>query len=416
MLNEFRQTQLLYQVCSLLIKSQQDNDEVFNQIAALLCQGLEGIGSSIWLATYQGGIGQQRLAFFQNGEKLSHSLPSLDYQAVALVIEQGKGLVLHNIRNDKNFHEARWNDLWVTAYPLKNKSETIGVFCIWDEHGTRTHQEREDFMGLVQKVGSELTNGLYNYMQYSQANNKRIVKELETARRIQMGLMPMELPVLQGTSLGVRTIPANEIGGDYLDIFLTKAKHLGISIGDVMGKGIPAALWMAMTKVAMRTAAKDDTQPHLAISQVNSVLFPDLSRQGMFVTLLYALYDPYNKTLIFSNAGHLPPLLYRSKTRKVEPLRLKGPYIGGVENKNYQISGVRLKKGDIVLFYTDGLTEALNSAQKQLGIEKLAELLYSNALYDASQIIDRLIVDLGQFIGDYHQTDDITLAVLKVEQ
>ena len=183
-----------------------------------------------------------------------------------------------------------------------------------------------------------------------------------------------------------------------------------------MGIGIPAALWMAMTKVAMRTAAKDDTQPHLAISQVNSVLFPDLSRQGMFVTLLYALYDPYNKTLIFSNAGHLPPLLYRSKTRKVEPLRLKGPYIGGVENKNYQISGVRLQKGDIVLFYTDGLTEALNSAQKQLGIEKLAELLYSNALYDASQIIDRLIVDLGQFIGDYHQTDDITLAVLKVEQ
>ena len=406
----------MYQVCSLLIKAQQDNHEVFNQIAALLCQELGIIGSSIWLATHQGGIGQQRLAFFQAGEKLSYSLPNLDYQAAALVIEQGNGLVLHNIHNDENFHEARLNDLWVTAYPLKNKSELIGVFCIWDNHNKHTHQEREDFMALVQKVGSELTSGLYNYKQYSQANHKRIVKELETARRIQLDLMPRELPVLQGTSLGIRTIPANEVGGDYLDIFLTNSKHLGIAIGDVMGKGFPAALWMAMTKVAMRTAAKDDTQPHFAVSQVNSVLFPDLSRQGIFVTLLYALYDPYKKTLLFSNAGHLPPLLYRSKTRKVEPLRLKGAYIGGVENKNYQISGVRLQKGDIVLFYTDGLTEAMNSAQKQLGIEKVAELLNSNALYDASQIIDRLIVNLGQFIGDYHQTDDITLAVLKVEE
>lgn len=416
MLNEFRQTQLLYRVCSLLIKAQQDNDEVFNQIVALLCQELRVTGSSIWIATHQGGIGQQRLAFFQAGEKLSYSLPNLDYQAAALVIEQGNGLVLHNIHNDENFHEARLNDLWVTAYPLKNKSELIGVFCIWDNHNKHTHQEREDFMALVQKVGSELTSGLYNYKQYSQANHKRIVKELETARRIQLDLMPRELPVLQGTSLGIRTIPANEVGGDYLDIFLTNSKHLGIAIGDVMGKGFPAALWMAMTKVAMRTAAKDDTQPHFAVSQVNSVLFPDLSRQGIFVTLLYALYDPYKKTLLFSNAGHLPPLLYRSKTRKVEPLRLKGAYIGGVENKNYQISGVRLQKGDIVLFYTDGLTEAMNSAQKQLGIEKVAELLNSNALYDASQIIDRLIVNLGQFIGDYHQTDDITLAVLKVEE
>ncbi|GAB6153325.1 hypothetical protein JCM17380_20750 [Desulfosporosinus burensis] len=416
MLNEFRQTQLLYRVCSLLIKAQQDNHEVFNQIAALLCQELGVIGSSIWLATHQGGIGQQRLAFFQAGEKLGYSLPNLDYQAAALVIEQGNGLVLHNIHNDGNFHEARRNDLWVTAYPLKNKLQLIGVFCIWDNCNKRTHQEREDLVSLVQKVGSELTNGLYNYKQYSQADHKRIAKELETARRIQLDLMPKELPVLQGTSLGVRTIPANEVGGDYLDMFLTNSKHLGIAIGDVMGKGIPAALWMAMTKVAMRTAAKDDTQPHFAVSQVNSVLFPDLSRQGIFVTLLYALYDPYNKTLLFSNAGHLPPLLYRSKTRKVEPLQLKGAYIGGVENKIYQISGVRLQKGDIVLFYTDGLTEALNSAQKQLGIEKVAELLNSNALYDASQIIDRLVVNLGQFIGDYHQTDDITLAVLKVEE
>ncbi|HBV86738.1 MAG TPA: hypothetical protein DEF42_08845 [Desulfosporosinus sp.] len=415
MLNEFRQTQLLYRVCSLLIKEEQDNHEVFNQIAALLCQELGVIGSSIWLATNQGGVGLQRLAFFQAREELSYSLQNLDFQAADLVNVQGNGLILHNIHNDENFHEVRRDDLWVTAYPLKNKSGLIGVFCIWDNCYKHTHQEREDFVSLIQKVGSELTNGLYNYKHYSLADHKRIKEELETARRIQFDLMPRELPFLQGTSIGVRTIPANEVGGDYLDIFLTNSKHLGIAIGDVMGKGIPAALWMAMTKVAMRTAAKDYNQPHIAVSQVNSVLFPDLSRQGIFVTLFYALYDLDKKTLLFSNAGHLPPLLYRSKTRKIEPLQLKGAYIGGVENKIYQISGVRLEKGDIVLFYTDGLIEALNSDQKQFGIEKVAELLNSNALYDASQIIDRLIVDLGQFTGDYYQTDDITLAVLKVE-
>lgn len=415
MLDQNRQTELLYQVCSFLIKAQQDSDKVFNRIASLLGQELGVLGTSLWLTTNQGGIGQQRLAFFQATEKLSYSLPNLDFQAAALVMQQGDGLVLHNIHHDRRFHEAIWNDLWLTACPLKSNNELIGAFCIWDAENKRTNKEREDFIVLVQKVGSELANGLYNYQQYSQAKHKRIAKELEIARRIQLDLLPRSLPVVKGISLGVRAIPANEVGGDYLDLFLTKRKHLGLAIGDVMGKGIPAALWMGMTKIAMLTAAKDDAQPHLALSEVNSVLFPDLARQGIFVTLLYALYDPQNKTLLFSNAGHLPPLLYRSRNGKVELLRLKGAYIGGVENMNFQISGVRLQKGDIMLLYTDGLIEALNSAQEQLGIEKVAELLNSNALYDASQIVDHLIIDLGQFIRDYHQIDDITLAVLKVE-
>lgn len=415
MLDQNRQTELLYQVCSFLIKAQQDSDKVFNRIASLLGQELGVLGTSLWLTTNQGGIGQQRLAFFQATEKLSYSLPNLDFQAAALVMQQGDGLVLHNIHHDRRFHEAIWNDLWLTACPLKSNNELIGAFCIWDAENKRTNKEREDFIALVQKVGSELANGLYNYQQYSQAKHKRIAKELEIARRIQLDLLPRSLPVVKGISLGVRAIPANEVGGDYLDLFLTKRKHLGLAIGDVMGKGIPAALWMGMTKIAMLTAAKDDAQPHLALSEVNSVLFPDLARQGIFVTLLYALYDPQNKTLLFSNAGHLPPLLYRSRNGKVELLRLKGAYIGGVENMNFQISGVRLQKGDIMLLYTDGLIEALNSAQEQLGIEKVAELLNSNALYDASQIVDHLIIDLGQFIRDYHQIDDITLAVLKVE-
>lgn len=408
-------TEILYKICSLLLKAQ-DDDEVFNLVAAEICEGLEVLCCSIWLSSSEGGIGQQRVAFYLAKYELTDSLPNLDFQVSNYVIQQGKWLTFHDIRADRNFPEARVNSLWVTAHPLLIDNDLIGILTVWDDKLIGTHGEREIFLSLTQIISDHLTNCLHNLIHYSSQSSKRLIKELKIARQIQMQLLPEQITNLQGASLGVRMIPANEVGGDYLDLFMTHGKNLGIAIGDVMGKGIPAALWMAMTRIAMRTSAKDDTQPHLAMEQVNCVLYPDLVQQNMFVTLFYALYEPSKKTLLYSNAGHLHPLLYRIRTGKHELLKLKGAFIGGVENKKYKVGGIQLQVGDIVLFYTDGLTEAVNVEGKPYGLENAIDILRKNALYRASEIVDCLTVHLGEYIKDYHQTDDISFVVLKIEE
>lgn len=407
------ENKLLYQICSNLLKAQ-DDDNFLNQVVADVCQAIGAICCSIWV-TGDTGIGQKRIAFQQSVEKINDPLPNLDFLAANYAIEQRRFFVLHNVKGEAEFSEAQLNNLQITTCPLDVKKNLFGVLCIWNNDGSILPNEYENYHLLLQKLADEISYGLYNIKYYSNKRGKRIKKELEIARNIQNGLIPKEIPVVKGVSLGARTYMANEIGGDYLDLFTTKGKNLGIAIGDVMGKGIPAALWMAMTRVTLRTAAIDDSQPQLALQDVNSVLFPDLSMQSMFVTLMYALYNPANKTLLFSNAGHLPPLLYHSNTEKFELLKIKGAYIGGVENKKYKLGAVQLHKGDIILFYTDGLTEAKNIQGEQMGIKKIVDIIRRNVLYKASEIIDSLSFHIGQHIGDYKQSDDITFALLKVE-
>lgn len=409
-----QEANLLFQVCSLLLKAQGEED-VFRQIACEICQVFEAVCCSIWLAKPDGGVGQRRISYYQVPMASVDLLPTWDFRAAALVIKQQTSLILSDISADPYFSDKGRERLWLMAYPLQVQGDFVGVLCIWGRQGMGLYAKRDKFVSLLSQIIEEISFGLYNYKYFSNRNQKRLKKELEIARQIQQNLLPKEVPVVTGISLAIRNISANEVSGDYADVFLTRGGYLGIAVGDVMGKGIPAALWMAMTRVAMRTAAKDGTHPHVAMERVNAVLYPDLSRQGIFVTLLYAFFDPRKKTLFFSNAGHVPPLLYHSTTGQFELLKLKGTIIGGLEHKKYDIGGVQLQAGDIVIFYTDGLTEAVNAHGQPLGIENVADIIKKNSLYSAAEISDCLSLHLGQHIGDSHQTDDITFAILKVE-
>lgn len=152
----------------------------------------------------------------------------------------------------------------------------------------------------------------------------------------------------------------------------------------------------------------------MVLEEVNKTLYLDLVERDTFVTLLYALYEPVKKVLLLANAGHLPPLVFHSTTGQYELLKVKGAYIGGIENRKYQLAGVQLIAGDVVLLYSDGLTEATNSSGEQFGLNNVVDVVSKNSLFDAQQIVDRLTIHISQYIGNYLQEDDITFVCLKV--
>lgn len=396
---------ILYQLSSLLLQAQEE-EHVFTEITSRLCSDLRASCCSLWLARSYGGLGQERLAIHQVVKDLPSELVNLDFAIAKQAIKQEKSFVWQKIQVGKN------QDLLLIASPLVRQTRVVGAVCFW--FAPDTHVGNVPLM-LVQQIIRELAQGIYNYAYYSDVNGRNLTKELEMAAHIQTALLPEKVPDIPGISLALRSLMAHEVGGDYLDLFETPNNLLGIAMGDVMGKGIPAALWMAMTRVALRTAARTFSQPDVVLEEVNRGLFPDLAGLGSFVTLQYALYEPVKKILFYANAGHLPPLIYHGRTRKFELLQVKGVYIGGLENYKFKLAGVQLKEQDIVLFYSDGVTEATDSEGKQFSLRKVVDVLERNALYSAAEIADKLIIHLGQHIGGTQQRDDISFLLLKIE-
>lgn len=411
-----RELELLYTACSDLLTS--GDGEAFRKIAGLVLEHLGVSGCSIW--EINSGQAQEpiRLAFVLAPEaRKVENLSSLDFEVTALVAGTGEPVVSQDIRKEGRLPKVReLNPIGVLALPLVNRKELLGTFSIW----SHPRQERPGLttveVELVATLAQILSLGLDYYRQVSEYHqHQRLKKELQIAREIQQGLAPRALPRLEGISLETRTMAANQVGGDYVDVILTQGGKMGIVIGDVMGKGIPAALFMVMTRTVFRAVAKRALLPHQVLTEVNEVLLTDLHNQGSFVTLFYALYDPGTNVLVYANAGHNPPIAYRSAKDEFFILKAKGVYIGAKPGANYCLSSFRLQAGDIVVFYSDGLKEAMNNQREQFGVQRVMDTVRKYAIYDSPGITDCLSYALADFTGDAPQSDDITMAILKVQ-
>jgi serine phosphatase RsbU (regulator of sigma subunit)/anti-sigma regulatory factor (Ser/Thr protein kinase) len=237
----------------------------------------------------------------------------------------------------------------------------------------------------------------------------RIEQELLTARQIQQSLLPKDVPALPGWQFTPYYRPAREVGGDFYDFLLFDDGRLGIVIGDVTGKGVPAALVMAITRTMLRTAARATAPPGEVLARDNDLLAADLA-PGMFVTCFYALFDPRGGGLRFANAGHDLP--YRRHVDGVSELRATGLPLGIMPGARYEEAEAQLAPGDGVLFYSDGLVEAHNPAHAMFGFPQLMALM--EAQPSDTSLIDFLLTALARFTGrDWEQEDDITLLTLQ---
>jgi PAS domain S-box-containing protein len=241
--------------------------------------------------------------------------------------------------------------------------------------------------------------------------------ELEIAAEIQRSFLPEKIPLIEGYDVAARSVMAREVGGDFFDVISFEVISLekgsfGIMIADVSGKGVPAALFMALSRIVVRVNAIWHRDPSSIIGDANDIITRD-SKAGMFVTLFYGSLSESDRTLTYVNAGHNPPLLYRKRDGSIEELAPTGMFLGGLEHQEYLVKSVGIGAGDIVVLYTDGVTEAWNGNEEMFGEERLRAVVRDNAELTAAGILDKILHKVEAFTGDQPQFDDITIMVIK---
>lgn len=244
----------------------------------------------------------------------------------------------------------------------------------------------------------------------------RMQKELEIARRVQLGLLPHTEPVIEGFDLSGMCKPALEVGGDYFDFIQQPNGHMGIVIADVSGKGVPAAIYMTLTKGILQSHAESDLSPGHVLSRVNNLLYRTMER-SWFVSMFYAVLDPVNKRLRYARAGHNPAIVLDAGNGQPRLLQSAGIGLGLEEGPVFQKTlteaEISLHSGQSLIFYTDGFTEAMNRQQEEFGEKRFISFLHKHAHLPAEALIRATLEEIDRFSQGAKQHDDMTMVVLK---
>jgi serine phosphatase RsbU (regulator of sigma subunit)/anti-sigma regulatory factor (Ser/Thr protein kinase) len=296
--------------------------------------------------------------------------------------------------------------------PLVSQGELIGVISLGPRLSQQdyTSDDRALLSNLaVQAAPAVRVAQLVRQQQVAALQRERIEQELRVAHLVQQTLLPHALPQVAGYQLDRYYQPAREVGGDFYDFIDLPDGRLGLVIGDVTDKGVPAALVMATTRSVLRAAAEQLVSPGAVLKRVNDLLCDEIP-PNMFVTCLYAILDVGTGRLHYANAGHDLP--YRRGASGANELRACGMPLGLMPGMLYEENELTLAPGECVLFYSDGLVEAHNPAREMFSFDRLQELLASLPESGAA-LVARLLDELGQFTGaGWEQEDDITLVVL----
>ena len=248
---------------------------------------------------------------------------------------------------------------------------------------------------------------------YSDEERRRLESELELSQIVQRALLPQRMPNIAGVELAAFSRPSEIIGGDYFDFFKFRDGAPGLVIADVSGHGVSAGMLMSSLQTALRTMAPDTEVPAEILERINRFYIHNINFTT-FITVFLARFDPDSRILSYVNAGHNPPVVYRKETSEILWLTRTAPAIGLAEDFRPGTESVTLEKGDSLLLYTDGLTEALNMNREQFGHERLAELFARNVNLTMPDILQVVRQTVNEFSDRVPLADDATLIALKV--
>ena len=236
--------------------------------------------------------------------------------------------------------------------------------------------------------------------------------ELDVASKIQQGILPTSFPEGEGFEVYGNMAPARNVGGDFFDVVLLENDRLGLAVADVSDKGVPAALFMMSSRTLLKGAAIGRGAPGEVLSEVNDLLTED-NEAFMFVTVVYAVYDPDSGVVTYANGGHNNPLLVHADGTSEELPMTGGIALGVMPGLEYKESEVTLAQGDSLILYTDGVSEAMNSEGEEFGVDRLREIFTKNPPTSARGTNEAILQAVHDFAGDTPQSDDVTCLVLQ---
>jgi GAF domain-containing protein len=300
-------------------------------------------------------------------------------------------------------------DRLLMAVPISIKNDLFGVMLVEEaENGRRFRSRRIEIInGIAQQAALAIQNDL---LQQEMVVRERLETEVQLARQIQQTFIPQSLPTREAWQFAARWRTARQVGGDFYDVIELPNHKLGLFIADVADKGMPAALFMALTRTLVRAAVTEMHSPVEVLRRVNDQLLPD-TRQGMFVTAVYGVLDTMSGDFTFVNAGHNPP--FWMKESGVEKLTRTAIALGVVEQPAMQERTISLAAGDTLLLYTDGLTEAFSPDGILFGDERLANALKSIQSHTVDEVLDLVDQQLNEFIETIPLGDDLTMLAVK---
>jgi sigma-B regulation protein RsbU (phosphoserine phosphatase) len=302
----------------------------------------------------------------------------------------------------------------VLCVPLLLKGVILGI--IYVDNRIQTGIFTPDHLNLLNSIAANAAIAIENARLYQVAVEKgRMERELQLAREVQTRLLPRNLPHMDGWDFAALWQPARETAGDFYDFIFMGQQQLGVVIADVSDKGMPAALYMALARSIVRSCVLSTASPVEAITQANQLICTD-STYGTFVTLFFAQINPITNEMIYVNAGHNPPFYFCAAPDELIRLTRTGIALGFDETAKYTQQRIVLQPGDFILFYTDGITEAIDDQEQDFGEERLQAVLFDQRHSSAARICQVLEKSIQSFIGTNAPLDDITIVIVKRDQ
>jgi sigma-B regulation protein RsbU (phosphoserine phosphatase) len=295
--------------------------------------------------------------------------------------------------------------------PLIYKDRAIGVFDLESPHLDRFTEEH---VKVLTPLASQVAVAIENARLVAELVKKeaRLDRELKIAQGVQHGLLPEDNPRGPGWEASAHFLPARELGGDLYDFYDLEGRRLGLAVGDVAGKGVPAALYAAFASGTVRARAFEKRTPAALMTRVNRTL-RRRGVEGLFCTLAYALFDFEEQTVTLANSGLPYPLHYCAREKRCTAFEIGGLPLGAFDTAEYEERTLPLETGDLLVFHTDGVTEARAGGQ-DYGLARLIAQVEAHAALPAAEVGARIVADVDGFLGDASPADDVTLVVVKV--
>ncbi len=389
-----------------------DLEQLLKKVAELLRRVFHYHIFSIMLVDEEEQTLRSYLSVKYNRDATERSKIPLGKGLVGSAVTKKRPLLINDVTKDPRYIQTVPETRSEMVLPLIYKDKAIGVFDLQSpflNYFTPFHEQA--LMTLASHVAVAIENArLYERVVAAEA---RLDLELKFAREIQYSLIPDKFPEVPGIQFWAEFRPARILGGDIYDFFMYDDDVVAMAIGDVSGKGAPAALYAAMASGILRTRATRKYSPAEMLRLLNSSL-RQRAIEGRFMTLCYATYDAKSGILRFSNSGAPPPILCQAG--KAEVLSVEGFPLGMFDQAEYQEHEVKIGPGDSVIFYTDGLAEARDVRGEEFGFERLKAVAEKNSQLEAKRLIERILAEIEIFSLDKTTYDDQTVLVMKAEQ
>ena len=328
---------------------------------------------------------------------------------VGWVAKTCEPVIVADVRSDPRYVAARLETRSEIATPMVIEGRTIGVFNLESDMLDAYH------VGLLELLTAFASQAAVAVERartaHDRVEQRRLEKELAVARDIQRSFLPASAPKIPGFELAGTSLTHDEVGGDYYDFIPVSETRLGLAIADVSGKGIPAALLMAGFRMSLLAEIRNEFAIRAVIRKANQLMHESTERDR-FVTAFYGVLDWKNGMLIFSNAGHNPPMLLRVDG-SMEPLTEGGVALGVLPDARYEERPIAIGVGDVLVLYTDGVSEAENADKDQFGEARLEALIRAHAHEHAEVILKRIVDAVLEWAGERGPTDDLTLLVVR---